>query len=328
MRGYDKMDTPRPGYDPSDTVVQYVRKAASDGVQLVAFPEYLLGRISVPGPQTEKIGQAAAAGRIYVIVGCWEVYEDGKFANTALLFDRSGKIAGKYHKPHAAVDQFEGTPPWSAPPKGKDADWFIRNDPEWAMQRGEDLPVFDLDFGRIGILTCYDGWFPETFRVLSLKGAELLVWINGRGGGVEDFIIKSAMFQDEVAIVATNQAYGAGTASPTSRAVSWPNAANRKRPTSRPQSTCSNCGRPGTAAGISGSDAPTCTERSSSHLAHRMGRRRRVRRNFPDTDALAPGVTQLEPFFGPIDSAFLASGFNLLQQASPVFPSQSLFGQV
>ena len=68
-----------------------------------------------------------------------------------------------------------------------------------------------MDFGRIGILTCYDGWFPETFRVLSLKGAELLVWINGRRGTVEDFIVKSAMFQNEVAMISTNQAYGAGT---------------------------------------------------------------------------------------------------------------------
>ena len=109
------------------------------------------------------------------------------------------------------MDQFEGEPPWSKPPKGKDADWFIRNDPEWAMKRGDDFPVFELDFGRIGILTCYDGWFPETFRILSLKGAEILVWINGRRGTVEDFIVKSAMFQDEVAMITTNQAYGAGT---------------------------------------------------------------------------------------------------------------------
>ena len=209
--GYDKNDVPRPGFDPSEAVVPYIHKAAKDGAQLVVFPEYILGRISVPGPQTEQISKVATAGRIYVIVGCWEVHEDGSFANTALLFDRAGKIVGKYHKVHAAVDQFEGEPPWSKPPKGKDADWFIRNDPEWAMKRGEDFPVFDLDFGRIGILTCYDGWFPETFRVLSLKGAEILVWINGRRGTVEDFIVKSAMFQDEVAMIVTNQAYGAGT---------------------------------------------------------------------------------------------------------------------
>jgi len=211
MLGYDKGDLPRPGFDPSETVVRYIERAASDGAQLVVFPEYLLGRIAVPGPQTERIAKAAAAGRIYVIVGCWEVFPDSSFANTALLFDRSGKIAGKYNKVHAAVDQFEGTPPWTKPPQGKDTEWFLRHDPEWKMKRGEGFPVFDLDFGRIGILTCYDGWFPETFRILALNGAELLVWINGRGGIVEDFIVKSAMFQNEVAMVATNQAYGAGT---------------------------------------------------------------------------------------------------------------------
>ena len=80
------------------------------------------------------------------------------------------------------------------------------------MERGEDLPVFVLDNGlRIGVLTCYDGWFPETARELSLRGAECIIWINGRGGSVEDFIVQSNMFQSHVAMIATNQAYGAGT---------------------------------------------------------------------------------------------------------------------
>jgi len=209
--GYDKTDVPRQGYQPAEVMVPYINKAGEDGAQLVVFPEYVLGRISVPSPSTERISKAAAANRIYVIVGCWEVYDDGSFANAALLFDRSGEIIGKYFKTHAAVDKYEGDPPWSKPPSGKDNDWFIRNDPEWIMKKGDDLPVFDLDFGRIGILTCYDGWFPESFRVLSLKGAEILVWINGRGGSVEDFIVKSAMFRNHVAVVCTNQAYGAGT---------------------------------------------------------------------------------------------------------------------
>ena len=138
--GYDKTDMPRPGFDPSEAVVRFVEKAADDGAQLVVFPEYLLGRITVPGPQTERIARAAAAGKIYVVVGCWEVFEDGSFANTALLFDRSGTIAGKYHKVHAAVDHFEGQPPWSRPPQGKDDEWFLTNDPEWKMKRGRGLP--------------------------------------------------------------------------------------------------------------------------------------------------------------------------------------------
>ena len=211
ISGYDKGELPRDDYDVSKTLVPYIDRAGKDSADVVVFPEYVLGHISVPGPETKRISAAAAANRVYVIVGCWEVHDDKTYANTALIFDRKGKIAGKYHKTHAAVDHYEGEPAWSKPPAGKDRDWFLRNDPEWTMERGNDLPVFDFDFGRVGILTCYDGWFPESFRTLSLKGAELIVWINGRRGSVEDFIVKSTMFQSHVAMVSTNQAYGGGT---------------------------------------------------------------------------------------------------------------------
>jgi N-carbamoylputrescine amidase len=211
INGYDKGDLPKEGHDPTNQLISYIERAGKDGAQLVVFPEYVLGRVKVPGPTTEKLAAAAKGNCIYVIVGCWELYEDGSFANTALIFDRSGKIAGKYHKTHAAVDHYEGTPPWSRPPSGKNRSWFVKHDPEWIMEKGEDLPVFELDFGTIGVITCYDGWFPEPARVLSLKGAELIVWINGRRGSVEDFIVKSTMFRNHVAMVATNQAYGSGT---------------------------------------------------------------------------------------------------------------------
>ena len=211
ISGYDKGDVIRAGYDPADSIVPYIHRAGKDGAQLVVFPEYVLGRIRVPGPATEKLAAAAAENRIYVIVGCWEVFDDGTYANSALIFGRNGKVVGKYRKTHAAVDHYEGDPPWSKPPGGKDQEWFVRNDPEWTMKKGMEIPVFDFDFGTVGIMTCYDGWFPEPARILSLKGAELIVWINGRGGVVEDFIVKSIMFQSHVAMITTNQAYGGGT---------------------------------------------------------------------------------------------------------------------
>jgi predicted amidohydrolase len=211
ISGYDKGDVPKEGYDPTRELLPYIDRAGRDGAQLVVFPEYVLGRIEVPGATTDKLAAAARANAIYVIVGCWELHADGTFANTALIFDRSGTIVGKYHKTHAAVDHYEGDPPWSRPPSAKDRDWFIKNDPEWIMERGRDLPVFEFDFGKVGVLTCYDGWFPEPARVLSLRGAELIVWINGREGSVEDFIVKSTVFRNHVAMIATNQAYGGGT---------------------------------------------------------------------------------------------------------------------
>ena len=209
--GYHKWLKIKPECQPVASVVRYIERAAGDGAQLLVFPEYHLGRISVPGTQTRSISQAVAQHGIYVIVGCWEVFEDGQFSSTALLFGRQGDILGRYYKTHAAVDTYDELPAYSRPPSGKDKQWFIKNDPEWIMKRGDSLPVFDLDFGRIGILICYDGYFPEPYRVLSLKGAEIIVWINGRGGSIQDYYVKTFMEQNLVSMICTNQDYGAGT---------------------------------------------------------------------------------------------------------------------
>lgn len=217
VSGYDKTITPGEVKHPVEKALEYIDLAASDSAELVVFPEYYLGRISVPGKETRDLSEAAARNQIYVIIGSWEVFKDGSFANAALLFGRDGKIIGKYYKTHAAVDKYEGEPAYARPPAGHDVDWFIQNDPEWIMKRGQEFPVFDLDFARIGILTCYDGWFPEPFRILSLKGAEILVWVNSRFGMVEDYIVLTAMHHNTVSMVCTNQAYGSGT-----KIAEWP----------------------------------------------------------------------------------------------------------
>ncbi len=211
VSGYDKIFMPELKIDAVGKAVSYIDRAAKDSVQLVVFPEYYLGRISIPGKETEALSKAVARNHIYVIIGSWEVFNDGTFANAALLFGRDGKIIGKYYKTHAAVDSYEGDPAYSSPPKGHNQDWFLKNDPEWIMKKGQEFPVFDLDFASIGILTCYDGWFSEPFRILSLKGAEILVWINGRLGAVESYIVLTAMHQNTVSMICTNQAYGKGT---------------------------------------------------------------------------------------------------------------------
>lgn len=212
ISGYDKGELPRAGYDPVAKLIPYIDRAGQAGAQLVVFPEYVLGHIAVPGAETKRIATAAKANSIYVIVGCWNAIDEKTFANSALVFDRDGSILGKYNKTHAAIDHYaDGQPPWQNPPADRTRQWMLENDPEWIMKVGTELPVFDLDFGKIGIMTCYDGWFPEPARVLSLRGAEIIVWINGRGGQVEDFIVKSIMFQSHVGMITTNQAYGSGT---------------------------------------------------------------------------------------------------------------------
>ncbi len=209
--GYDKWLKIKEGCNPVESVIRYIERAAAEGVQLVVFPEYHLGRIAVPGPQTRAISKTVAEKGIYVIVGCWEVFSDETFSSTALLFGPKGDIVGKYAKTHAAVDKYSGAPAYANPPSGKSRQWFIENDPEWIMKRGEALPVFDLDFGKIGILICYDGYFSEPYRVLSLKGAEMVVWINGRGGSIQDHYVETFMEQNLISMICTNQDYGAGT---------------------------------------------------------------------------------------------------------------------
>ena len=75
-------------------------------------------------------------------------YLDGKFYNAALLIGRDGKIVGSYYKTH------------------------LQNQ-DRRFARGEDLPVFDLDFGRVGMVICADRRWPESIRALRLKGAEI-----------------------------------------------------------------------------------------------------------------------------------------------------------
>jgi len=198
-----------------DTIVRFINKAGEDKAELIVLGEYLLGPFYKDSSDgVKRVAKAARENNIYVIVGGWEEYDEGayaakkknRYANTALLFDRDGKIIGKYNKTHKAI----GDVPYFWPPKGTEH--------EWLMKAGEEYPVFELDFGRIGIMTCYDGYFPESASTLSLKGAEIICWINGRAGPVEDYIVKTDMFRNYCSMITTNLGPGSGTMIGT-----WPN---------------------------------------------------------------------------------------------------------
>jgi predicted amidohydrolase len=79
------------------------------------------------------------------------------------------------------------------------------------MKEGDAFPTFQLDFARVGIMTCYDGYFPECASSLSLGGAEFICWINGRAGPVEPWIVQTDMFRNYCAMVTTNLAPSSGT---------------------------------------------------------------------------------------------------------------------
>lgn len=200
----------QPGQDTVDALLPWIKRAAAEKADLIVLPEYLLGEFHLPDKLTDKLCAAAKSNDIHVVVGGWE-YLPGKkvqhppepysYANTVLVVSRDGKIAGKHRKMHSAVGP---NSPYCWPPGPGERG-------EQTMVLGTENAVVDLDFGRIGLLTCYDGYFFESFQMPSLRGAEVLIWVNSRGGMIEPHIVKAASFITCTHVVAVNQSVGCGS---------------------------------------------------------------------------------------------------------------------
>lgn len=106
----------------------------------------------IPGPSTEYFGTLAAQHSLHIALSLYE--RDAHLVyNTAVLLGPDGKLIGKYRKvclPHGEVEK--------------------------GIAPGRDYPVFDTAFGKVGLMVCYDGFFPEVARELSNRGAEVIAW--------------------------------------------------------------------------------------------------------------------------------------------------------
>jgi predicted amidohydrolase len=105
---------------------------------------------TIPGTLTKAMSGKAKLYKAYIIFSMLEKDRDN-FYQTAVLIDRSGKVAGKYRKTHIPIEEAE---------RG------------WTP--GNEYPVFKTDFGTIGLEVCWDHWFPEVSRILADKGAEII----------------------------------------------------------------------------------------------------------------------------------------------------------
>jgi len=106
---------------------------------------------AIPGPVSQRLGEAAQRNRIWVVAGLTE--RDGEIVyNTAVLLDRQGRVAGKYRKIHLPREEWKQ-----------------------GVRPGGEYPVFDTDFGRVAIQICYDWFFPEPTAILAMKGAEVIL---------------------------------------------------------------------------------------------------------------------------------------------------------
>lgn len=139
-----------------------IAEAAAQKADLVVLPETLtyygtgMSMVDcaepVPGPSTEYFGALAKRHDLYIVAGLVE--RDGRLAhNTAALIGPDGTLAGKYRKVT-----------------------LPRSEIESGIQPGEDYPVFQTRFGKVGMMVCYDGFFPEVARRLAMNGAEVIAW--------------------------------------------------------------------------------------------------------------------------------------------------------
>ncbi len=124
---------------------------------------------TIPGRMTEHFGIIARKYAMYIAACNYELDGD-KVYNTCVLIDRKGIVAGKYRKTHLCGSEGRIN----------------------GVSAGDELPVFDCDFGKVGITICMDMNYPEIYRVLTLKGAKIILWPHQTYGPTEEMVLLQA----------------------------------------------------------------------------------------------------------------------------------------
>lgn len=163
-----------------------VEREVPQGVDVILLPEgitvigtgktYADVAEAVPGPTTEKLAAMARKKRSWIVAGIYE-REGHTLYNTSLLVDRQGRLAGRYRKVY-----------------------LPREEVERGLTPGDDYPVFHTDFGTVGMMICYDVFFPDPARALAARGAELIlmpIW------GGDEVLAKARAIENKVFLVSS-----------------------------------------------------------------------------------------------------------------------------
>ncbi len=181
---------PRATKSAAESIAEFaelVEKAAAEHPDIICLPEgitvvgnpqsYIEVSEAVPGPTTKLLGDLARKHRCYIVAGVYE--RVGKIVyNTAVLIDREGSLAGTYRKTHLPREEWEA-----------------------GLTPGDEYPVFDTDFGRVGLMICWDVQFPEPARAMALKGAELIllpIW------GGNEILARARAIENHVFLVSSS----------------------------------------------------------------------------------------------------------------------------
>lgn len=153
-----------------------IREAAKNGAKIVATQELFLTPYfctiqdterfeladRIPSALTDRLGELSKELGIVLISSLFEQRGPGMYHNTAVVHDADGSLLGSYRKAHIPQD-----------PGFEEKFYFTPGDSGW--------PVWDTAYGKIGVLICWDQWFPEAARLMALGGAELLIYPTAIG---------------------------------------------------------------------------------------------------------------------------------------------------
>ncbi|MBS0218288.1 MAG: carbon-nitrogen hydrolase [Proteobacteria bacterium] len=162
-------------------IEERVAEAARQGAKLVLLQElhngpYFCQHESVhefdlaepiPGPSTERLGKLARQHGVVLVSSLFEKRATGLYHNTAVVFDADGSTAGKYRKMHIPDD-----------PGFYEKFYFTPGD--------LGFEPIDTSVGRLGVLVCWDQWYPEAARLMALAGADLLLYPTAIGWDPDD----------------------------------------------------------------------------------------------------------------------------------------------
>jgi N-carbamoylputrescine amidase len=158
-----------------------VAEAAAQGAKLVLLQELHNGAYfcqhesvaefdlaePIPGPSTERLGRLAKQHDVVIVGSLFERRAAGLYHNTAVVLEADGRLLGKYRKMHIPDD-----------PGFYEKFYFTPGD--------LGFEPIDTSVGRLGVLVCWDQWYPEAARLMALAGAELLLYPTAIGWDPDD----------------------------------------------------------------------------------------------------------------------------------------------
>lgn len=159
-----------------ERAIEGIRKAASEGAQIVCLQELFTSLYfcdvenydnfkiaeTIPGPTTDKLSKIAAELQVVIVASLFEKRAKGLYHNTTAILDADGTYLGKYRKMHIPDD-----------PAYYEKFYFTPGDLGYK--------VFQTKYAKIGVLICWDQWYPEASRITALLGAEILFYPTAIG---------------------------------------------------------------------------------------------------------------------------------------------------